>query len=111
MKRNAYEHSKLKYQLLDRQSKGVKEVIWKLNPEQVEFIQQKFRFQVIPHLYEVRTKTFYNVKNAENILKEIHYSCKRGKKSIIMRLNSKEQKLLDEFEIRYRPYKYRVIIK
>lgn len=110
MKKYAYEHSKLKYQLLDRQRKGVKEIIWKLKPEQVEFIEQKFAFEVIPYLYEIRTRTFYNVKTLDNLLKDIHYSCKRGKKVIVLKLSSKQRKILDEFGVKYIPYKYRIVM-
>ena len=110
MKKYAYEHSRLKYQLLDRQRRGVKELIWKLEPAQVEYIEQKFHFEVVPYLYEVRTRTFYNAKTVDNLLKDIHYSHKRGKKVIVLKLNSKQRKMLDEFNVKYRPYKYRIIM-
>jgi len=110
MKKYAYEHSKLKYQLLDRQRRGVKEVIWKLEPAQVEFIEHKFGFQVIPYLYEIKTRTFYNVKVLDNLLKNIHYSCKRGKKVVVFKLSSKQKKMLNEFDVKYVPYKYKIKI-
>lgn len=110
MKKYAYEHSRLKYQLLDKQRRGVREVIWKLEPAQVEFIEQKFGFEVIPYLYEIKTRSFYNVKNVDNLLKDIHYLHKKGKKIMVFKLNSKQRKLLDQFEVKYRPYKYRIII-
>ena len=111
MKRNAYENSKLKYQLLDRQRRGVKEVIWKLEPAQVKFIEQKFGFEVVPYLYQVKTRTFYNVKALDNgLLKDIHYAFKGGKKIMVLRLNFKQKQVLDNFEVKYFPYKYKIII-
>ena len=108
MKKSAYENSKLKYQLINKKRNGVKELIWKLTPNQVEFVEEKFGFEVKPYLYEVKTRTFYNVRNLDNILKDIHYSCKRSKKVIVLKLNSKEKKVLKEFRIGYRPYKHKI---
>ena len=110
MNKKAYEHSSLKYELLDRQRRGVKEVIWKLEPAQVEFIEENFGFQVIPYLYKIETRTFYNVKSVDNLLKNIHYAYKRGKKVMFSKLKPKQRKLLDDFEVKYRPYKYKIIM-
>ena len=110
MNKNAYEQSKLKYELLDRQRRGVREVIWKLEPIQVKFIEENFGFQVIPYLYEIETRTFYNVKTLDNLLRNIHYTHKRGKKVMFSKLKQKQIKLLDDFKVKYRPYKYKIIM-
>lgn len=110
MKKDAYENSKLKYQLLDKKRRGVKEVIWKLAPGQVKFVEEKLGFEVVPYLYEIKTKTFYNVKELDRLLKDIHYSWKRGKKVIVIKLNFKQKKILDEYGVKYVPYKYKIKI-
>lgn len=108
MKKSAYENSRMKYQLLENKRNGVKEVIWKLNPYQIEFIQTKFGFEVEPYLYEIKTRTFCNVRNLDSFLKDIHYKNKKGKKWIVIKLTPYQKDVLDENKIKYRPYKYRI---
>jgi len=106
MKKSAYENSKLKYQLLSKKRNGVKEVIWKLNLQQKKFIEETLEFSVEPYLYSVKTRTFHNISEMDAILKEIHYKNKKGTRECVFQLNSKQRKLLDEFEVKYAPYKY-----
>ena len=108
MKKDAYENSRFKYQLLEKKRNGVKELIWKLNPTQIEFVERKLGFIVEPYLYEVNTRIFYSVNNLDKFLKDLHYKCKRGKKSIVLELTPYQKDVLDELEIKYRPYKYRI---
>lgn len=108
MRKSAYDNSKLKYQLLEKKRKGVKEVIWKLNAEQKEFIEEYFKFPIEVYLYEVKTKTFYNVKALDKLLKDIHFCNKRGKTTVVFKLNEKQKQLLDEFRVKYKPYKYKI---
>ena len=110
MKKSAYEESRFKHQLLEKKRNGVKEVVWKLNPAQIEFIQRKFGFKVEPYLYEVKTRTFYNVRKLDRFLKDIHYRSKRGKKFTVMKLNPYQRNVLEELEIKYRPYKYKITL-
>jgi len=110
MKKNAYENSRLKRQLLERKSNGQKEVIWSLKPAQKEYIETSLGLETEAVLYEVKTKTFYNINELNAILKKIHFSNKRGKKVIVLKLNSNQLRVLDEFDVYYRPYKYRIIL-
>lgn len=108
MKKGAYENSKLKYQLLEKKRKGVKEVIWKLNSQQKGFIEETLKFIVEPYLYKIRTKSFYNISDKDSLLKDIHYKNKRGVQECVFKLNSKQIELLDEFGVKYKPYKYKI---
>ena len=108
MRKDAYENSKMKQQLLEKKRNGVQELIWKLNPEQVEFIQRKFGFSVVPYLFEVNTRQFHNIRKLEKILKEIHFKNKQGKRRVVFKLNDKEKDVLDEFGVKYRPFKYKI---
>lgn len=106
MKKSAYENSKIKYQLLEKERNGVKQVIWKLNPFQKEFIERTLGFCVTPYLYNVKTKKFHNIRVLDPLLKEIHYKNKRGIRECVFELNSKQRKVLDEFGVKYAPCKY-----
>lgn len=108
MKRSAYENSKLKHQLLEKKRNGVKEVIWKLNSQQKGFIEETLNFIVEPYLYKIRTRSFYNISDKDSLLKDIHYKNKRGVQECVFKLSSKERKLLDDFEVKYTPYKYKI---
>lgn len=108
MKKSAYENSKLKYQLLEKKRSGVKEVIWRLNPYQKEFIERTLGFFVEPFLYNVKTRPFCRIREIPSLLKEIHYKNKKGIRECVFKLNSDEIRLLDEFGVRYAPYKYRI---
>lgn len=108
MKKSAYENSKLKYQLLEKKRNGVKEVIWRLNSAQRNFIEESLNFVVEPYLYKVKTRRFYNISKLPSILKDIHYRNQRGVKECVLKLNSNEKKILNEFEVNYVPYKYKI---
>lgn len=106
MKNESYRNSKLKHELLARKRNGVREVIWKINDSQRDFIESKLGFYTEPYLYEVRTRKLSNVKNLAGVLKAIHYKKQKGKKVIVLKLTEQERKLLDKYEIKYKPYNF-----
>lgn len=108
MKRDAYENSRMKHQLLDKKRDGIREVIWKLNPQQVEIVERKLGFCVEPYLYEVNTRRFQNIRNLEKILKDIHFKNKQGKRRAVFKLTDHQKAVLDEFGVKYRPFKYKI---
>ena len=109
MKTKQYQLSCLKKQLKRKQRNQVKFLIWKLSKEQIEYIEQVFGLKVEPYLYEIRTQSFKNIRCLNSsILKDIHYRNKRDKKTEVRRLNQKEKHILDDYGIRYRPYKYKI---
>ena len=107
MKENAYKNSCLKYKLFERKRYGEKEVIWSLTPKQKQFIEE-LGFVTEVYLYKVNTKTLYNINSVDGLLKQIHFAKKRRKSVIVLKLNNKQKKMLDKFDIKYRPYKYRI---
>lgn len=108
MKKSAYDNSKLKYQLLEKKRNGVKEVIWKLNPAQKNFIEESLGFVAEPYLYRIKTRKFYSIANLPTILKDIHYKNKRGISEVVLKLDSDDKRILNEFEVRYVPCKYKI---
>jgi len=93
-----------------RKSQGVREVIWKINASQREFIEQTLGFYTEAYLFEVKTKKFYNVHNVKGILKELHYKNKQGKRTTVYKLTREQMDLLDKYKIKYRPYKFRIVL-
>ncbi len=111
MKNSAYRYSKIKHQLNEKKQRGVRQVSWKLNFDEVEFIEKYLHYRVEPYLYEVKTRPIQGVKSSgSKILKDIHYKSLRGNKTIILTLTDKGLKLLDECEIKYRPLKFKIYL-
>ena len=109
MKDKQYRLAKLKYQLQERKRNGTRYVMWKLNREQVEYIVESLGYQVTPYLYRIRTRRLKNYKATQSsLLKEIHHANKAGKKTIMKKLSAQQIKVLDQYEIKYWPEKYRI---
>ena len=106
MKSKNYRNSKLKHQILYEKDKGKKTLYWKLTTEQRKYVEQVLKCKVKPYLYEIRTRTFFNISKLDSILKDIHYAHKNGKPTSVRRLNKSEKELLDKYGVRNRPIKY-----
>lgn len=109
MKKEQYENSKLKKQLIIKKESGVKELQWKLTRQQKEYLEH-LGYKIEPVLYCVRTKKFYNLNNLPPLLRNIHYKNKNGRTSVVLSLKATERKLLDEYGLSYYPYKYKIYL-
>ncbi len=109
MKNKNYRYSQLKHQILSEKARGKKMLYWKLTPEQKSFVEE-LGCKVEPYLYEIRTRTFFNIGNLEPILKEIHYCSKHKKITIVRRLKQTEKRLLESYGIKHRPIKYKLYL-
>lgn len=108
MKNEEYKLNQMKYKLRELKERRVKIVIWKLTREEREYIEE-LGYEVIPYLYEISTKTFknlYEIKDSR--IRDIHYSSKQGKKTIILRLKKKDMEVLKDFNIKFRPVKFKI---
>ena len=109
MKQKEFEFSRTKKKLLEYQQNGRKSVCWKLRKEQVDYIEQSMGREVIPYLYEVKTKYFV-IPPKEALLKRIQIEKKRGKDRIVVKLSGHQRSLLDDYGIRYHVVKYLIIL-
>lgn len=108
MKRKQYEISRTKKTLLDKKRRGEKFVIWKISSQaQYEEIE-RLGFIIEPWLYEIQTRHFFNVKALPSLLKDIHFANQRGKRVIVRKLKKGDETLLKEYDVRFRPIKYRI---
>ena len=111
MKTKQYQLSCLKKQLKENKERRVKVLEWKLTKEQKEYIEKVLHLKVEPYLYKIRTRTFKNISELNyNILKDIHYTKKRGKNFDVRKLSPKEKEILDEYNIYYNPIKYKIYL-
>lgn len=81
-----------------------KTVCWKLSEEKAELLRAE-GLKVEICLYVITTKRWHNVKNLPGILKQLHYS---NKPEIFRSLKKSDRKILDEYGVRYAPYKYEI---
>ena len=111
MKAKQYQLNCLKKQLKEKKKNRIKVLEWKLSKEQKEYIENVLHLRVEPYLYGIRTRTFKNISKLNyNILKDIHYSKKRGKNFEVRKLSIKEKEVLDEYGIYYNPVKYKIYL-
>ena len=111
MKAKQYQLSCLKKKLKEKKKNRIKVLEWKLSKEQKEYIENVLHLRVEPYLYGIRTRTFKNISKLNyNILKDIHYSKKRGKNFEVRKLSTKEKEVLDEYGIYYNPVKYKIYL-
>lgn len=109
MKNQQHKLSALKKKLRMLKEDGRKEVRWSLTKEQADYLIDQ-GYDISPEIYLIRTRRFNNSKNINSVLKDIHWSNLKGKKEIARKLKTSEVKLLEEYEIKYRPVKYIIIL-
>jgi len=103
--------SQMKYKLNELKKRRVKSVIWKLTNKQREYIEEKLGYEVIPFLYEIKTKTFKDFSSLPNSkLKEIHCLNKRGKKTIVRSLKHGDIRVLEQYNVRFRPVEFEIFL-
>lgn len=106
----AYNNSQLKHEVYQAKNAGKKHLTLKISEQQAEFLR-KLGFNVVAYLYWIETKTWHDSSEVRGVLKELHFLRKGGKRSCVRRLNKKELKLLDEYDVRYEVMKYRIYLK
>lgn len=111
MKNKNYRENILKKKLRSKKHDGVKVLEWRLSPGGKELIES-FGYYVEPILYQINTRRFYNVKKLNsNLLKDLHYLNKRGKRFKVCALSEKDKELLETLKIRYRAVKFRIYLQ
>lgn len=110
MKNKEYQLSQTKHKLKQLKERRVKFIIWRLSVEQKEYIE-RLGYKVVPYLYEVKTRTFKNIFDIHNqVLREMHYSNKKGKKTMVLRLKKEDMKALEEYNIKFHPIKFKIFL-
>lgn len=107
MKNKNFQQSRTHKTLEQFKRNGKKAVVWKLTPEMASFLERFYG--VYPYLYTIKTRCFSNVRLLNNsLLKEIHYSKKKGKDFLTLPLNKQELITLDAYNVSYRLLKYKI---
>jgi hypothetical protein len=109
MKQKAYQDNKIKHQLRNYETSGKKELLWKLKPEQVAYIQG-LGYQVDETLFYIHTKAFPDLlRKKYPIINELHISkIRKGKSFIVKKLSKKEKEILRDFGVSFSVAKYTI---
>ena len=108
MTRREYRKNKMRFQLEERRGKRIPSVIWKLDKEQCEILDE-LGYTTKPLIYEVTTRPFQNIRWINNsLVRDVHYACKRGRRVIYLRAKERELEVLKDFGIKFKPYKYEI---
>lgn len=101
----------MRYKLENLKGRKIKETKpWLLNKKEQAYIIE-LGYELKPVIYEISTKTFKNLYQiASPLIKEIHYASKAGKKRIGKSLSENDKKTLKEYNVKFRPVKFRVIL-
>lgn len=111
MKNKEYRLEKLRKQLSIDEGLGKKYKEWELTPEQVKYVQDVLGYETEVILYRIKTKQFHHISLIPKLIKEIHFACKRGKWMMKKPLTNSEIEILDNYDIRYSPVKFRIQLK
>lgn len=109
MRKNKSYLLELEKELRLRRDKGNECVVWSLSEEEKEYLLS-LGYNIIVELYGIKTQHFINPKSISGIAKDIHYAHKKGKDTIIRNLKKDQIKVLEKYNIKYYPIKYRVFL-
>ena len=109
MRNKNYRLVKQLHELQRKQDRGIKSVIWKLSEEQIAFFGKYYLIEA--YSYSIKTKKFARIHETHSsLLKNIHYSNKKGKNTLIRRLSDEQKDLLSSKNVEYHPLEYRIIL-
>ena len=108
MKNKYHRLSELKHRLREKQERKVKRVIWQLTNEQKAYVEN-LGYVLNPFIYEIKTRTFSYADCS--IVRDIHWAYKKGRKKIFRKLKRDEVRILDGLDIKYRVFRYEIILQ
>lgn len=101
----------MRCKLEEKRKNGVKEVLWKLNQQQRDFLTQQ-GYCIKPWLFCISTKEIWYVSKCESkLLKEIHFARRRGVRAIYKALSEHDKATLREHGIKYVVQKFKIILE
>lgn len=101
----------LKDNLRKYKESGRKVVELELTKYEIEYVQS-LGYLTDVLLYEISTKRLYHIRDIHSdLIKKVYYKNKRGIITFKTTLNSRQKKDLDQYNIRYRPVKYRIYLR
>lgn len=110
MRTRDYRVSKTMKALKEMKHNGKKFVIWSLPNKEVKAQVEK-RYNIVPWIFEIKTRTFSRVATKPTLIKDVHYAKKRCKDRMSLHLENGEISLLEEYDVQYRVVKYMIILK
>lgn len=111
MKKTQNDLHLMRCKLEEKRRNRVKEVLWKLNQQQRDFLTAQ-GYTIIPWLFCITTKEIWNVAKCDSkLIKEIHFAHRRGMKTIYKALSENEKATLKEHGVKYAVQKFKIILE
>ena len=103
----------LKQFLEDKKSRGVPLIVYRLNSEQLDFVENVLLYKTIPFIFTIYTKklVYKDIRNKGGILLEVYRAQKNSKSKLHRTLTHSKKKLLNEHDIFYVPFKRIIMLR
>ena len=113
MNKQDLENSYLESFLAKKKARGVPSIIYRLNSNQLDFVENVLGYKTIPFIFTIYTKklVYRDIRNKGGLLKQISRAKQSNIPKIHRTLNHSEKKLLKEHDIFYVPYKRIILLK
>ena len=100
----------VKKSLEDEKINGKKFVDWRVNKEGMEYVIEHYYTEI--SRYSIRTRRFNkDLCNKYEILRTLNEKRINGYKDLIRPLKKSEKKILDTYNVVYKPYKLRIFLQ
>ncbi len=110
MNNKDYRLENLERQLQINEAMGKKVFECNLTPEQSSYLESVgYNLEIL--LYSFKTRQFKDIRSKPNLIKEIHYACKRKKWMMKRRLTREEMEVLRIYNIKFTPIKFRIYLR
>lgn len=110
MKNSDHRLSILKHQLREKKEGHFEYVIWKLSPQQVEYVKN-LGYKVEPYLYVIITRKMSgNKQRYTGVIRDVARSGERGVWKMYRKLKHQEIKSLQDYGIQFYAFKYKIFL-
>ena len=110
MENKDYRLEQLERKLRINETNGRRTLEWELTAEQREYVEN-LGYNLENILYRFKTRQFKDIRSKPDLIKEIHYASKRKKWMMKKPLTDEEVRILDNYNIKYTPVKFRIYLK
>lgn len=113
MNKKDLDHLLLEQFLKEKKARGIPLIVYRLNSDQLDYVENVLGYKTIPFIYTIYTKNlvYREIRNKGGLLMEVYFAKKNNKPKIHRTLTHSEKKLLREHHIFYVPFKRIIKLK
>lgn len=112
MRNSQQKLSRLKHKLVQEKQKGKEEVIWKLTPEEAEYLKRSFNMEPYRYRLKMNFPPSFNPKTAPGIIKSLYYRYKKNREyRVIKYLRPDQVEICKRYNLAPVEYQYKINLK